>query len=106
LRKLLPGGTSRSYGIQVARIAGLPASLIGRAKEILDNLEGKEVDEAGMPKIAGARSATHTQQLNLFGFQEQGLKKWIQGLNISALTPLEALIELNKMKDYLDNQAS
>jgi DNA mismatch repair protein MutS len=106
LRKLLPGGTSRSYGIQVARIAGLPESLIGRAKEILDNLEGKEVDEAGMPKIAGARSATHTQQLNLFGFQEQGLKKWIQGLNISALTPLEALIELNKMKDFLDNQAS
>jgi DNA mismatch repair protein MutS len=101
LRKLLPGGTSRSYGIQVARIAGLPAPLIRRAKEILDNLEGKEVDEAGMPKIAHSRETSHTRQLRLFGFQEQGLKTWIQGLNISELTPLEALIELNKMKDYL-----
>ena len=105
LRKLLPGGTSRSYGIQVARIAGLPAPLIGRAKEILDNLEGKEVDETGMPKIAGSRESAHTRQLKLFGFQEQGLKKWIRGLNISEMTPLEALIELHKMKNYLDSKA-
>jgi DNA mismatch repair protein MutS len=105
LRKLLPGGTSRSYGIQVAKIAGLPQSLIGRAKEILDNLEGKEVDEAGMPQIARSREADDTRQLTLFGFQEQGLKKWIQELNLSEMTPLEALIELNKMRNYLENSS-
>jgi DNA mismatch repair protein MutS len=102
LRKLLPGGTSRSYGIQVAKIAGLPASLINRAKEILDNLEGKEVDEAGMPQIARSKGSSDRGQLNLFGFQEQGLKKWVQDLNLSEMTPLEALIELNKMKHYLE----
>jgi DNA mismatch repair protein MutS len=105
LRKLLPGGTSRSYGIQVAKIAGLPDALIGRAKEILDNLEGKEVDETGMPKIARSKEATDTRQLGLFGFQEQGLKKWLQDLNISEMTPLEALIELNKMKAYLERSS-
>ena len=106
LRKLLPGGTSRSYGIQVARIAGLPAPLITRAKEILDNLEGKEVDEAGMPKIARSAETVQSRQLGLFGYPEQSLKKWIQTLNIEALTPLEALIELNKMKDLLDSHGS
>ena len=104
LRKLLPGGTSRSYGIQVARIAGLPDPLIRRAKEILDNLEGKEVDEVGMPRISHSKEVARSAQLNLFGFQEHGLKKWIQGLNLSEMTPLEALIELNKMKDYLERQ--
>ncbi|MBW1803499.1 MAG: DNA mismatch repair protein MutS, partial [Deltaproteobacteria bacterium] len=55
LRKLIPGGTSRSYGIQVARIAGLPEWVIERAKEILENLEGQEMDEAGRPRMAHAR---------------------------------------------------
>jgi DNA mismatch repair protein MutS len=104
LRKLVPGGTSRSYGIQVARIAGLPAPLIRRAKEILDNLEGKEVNEAGMPRIAGPGEKTKGDQLSLFSLQDQRLKRWIEGLNISSMTPLEALIELNKMKEYLDRQ--
>ncbi|MBN2032927.1 MAG: DNA mismatch repair protein MutS [Deltaproteobacteria bacterium] len=105
LRKLIPGGTSRSYGIQVARIAGLPDPLIRRAKEILDNLEGKEVDEAGLPKIARSKETGNIEQLQLFGFQEQGLRKWIKGLNTSEMTPLEALIELSKMKDFLERQS-
>jgi len=104
LRKLVPGGTSRSYGIQVARIAGLPVPLIRRAKEILDNLEGKEVDEAGMPQIGRSKAKDKADQLSLFGFQDQRVKQWIEGLNISAMTPLEALIELNRMKEYLDRQ--
>ena len=104
LRKLLPGGTSRSYGIQVARIAGLPVPLIQRAKEILDNLEGKEVDEAGMPQIGRSNVKEKADQLSLFSFQDQRVKQWIEGLNISSMTPLEALMELNRMKEYLDRQ--
>jgi len=104
LRKLVPGGTSRSYGIQVARIAGLPGPLIRRAKEILDNLEGKAVDEAGVPRIAGPRGNGKGDQLSLFSLQDLRLKEWIEGLDISSMTPLEALIELNKMKEYLDRQ--
>jgi len=107
LRKLIPGGTSRSYGIQVARIAGLPENVIERAKEILSNLEGGEVDEAGRPRLAQSiqkKPKTDAMQLNLFGVQDQRLKKWVEELDISAMTPLEALIELNKMKEYVNSR--
>jgi DNA mismatch repair protein MutS len=107
LRKLVPGGTSRSYGIQVARLAGLPSAVIERAREILDNLEGREMGEGGMPLVASARRKTEkeeTHQLQLFGAQDHRLKRWIQKLDISSMTPLEALIELNKLKSYLENQ--
>ncbi len=105
LRKLVPGGTSRSYGIQVARIAGIPEGVIERAKEILANLEGEELDEVGRPRLArssGKKDLEDSLQLNLFGSQDQRLIKRIRELDISVLTPLEALIELNKLKEYLD----
>ena len=107
LRKLVPGGTSRSYGIQVARIAGLPEEVIERAKEILNNLENGELDETGRPRLAHSltlKDASDTQQMNLFGAHDQRLRKWIQRLDISSMTPLEALIEFNKLKNYLDEQ--
>ena len=52
LRKIVPGGADKSYGIQVARLAGLPASVIARAKEILANLEEAELNAEGRPKLA------------------------------------------------------
>jgi DNA mismatch repair protein MutS len=103
----VPGGTSRSYGIQVARIAGLPEGVLERAKEILGNLEGEELDEAGRPRMAHSRKTKPSddlRQLSLFGAKEQKLKKWIQGLDISTMAPLEALIELNRLKEYLDKE--
>ena len=57
LRKIAPGGSDKSYGIQVARLAGMPAPVIERAKEILANLEEGELGESGQPKIAKRRSA-------------------------------------------------
>jgi DNA mismatch repair protein MutS len=107
LRKLVPGGTSRSYGIQVARLAGLPSAVIERAREILDNLEGREMGEGGVPLVASTRRKKEKEeilQLHLFGVQDHRLKRWIQKLDISSMTPLEALIELNKLKSYLENQ--
>ncbi len=104
LRKMVPGGTSRSYGIQVARIAGLPERVLKRAKEILDNLEGSELDEAGRPRLAHSLSERHEaefEQLSLFGSQDRRLREWIGGLDISSMTPLEALIQLNKLIEYV-----
>jgi len=109
LRKLVPGGTNRSYGIQVARIAGLPKNVIERAKEILHNLEKEELDEVGRPRMAYSKRRKDkgdVLQLNLFGAQDQRLKKWIRDLDISTMTPLEALVELNKVKEHLDKQAT
>jgi DNA mismatch repair protein MutS len=71
LRRIVPGGADKSYGIQVARLAGLPAEVIDRAKEILANLEEGELSEAGQPKLARQRSRRMRDiasgQLNLFG---------------------------------------
>jgi DNA mismatch repair protein MutS len=69
LRKIVPGAADQSYGIQVARLAGLPDAVIDRAREILANLEEGELSESGQPKIAKKRSRKSrddTSQLNLF----------------------------------------
>jgi DNA mismatch repair protein MutS len=69
LRKIVPGASDKSYGIQVARLAGLPPEVIDRAKEILTNLEEGEFGEEGQPKIAkhkSRKSKDNPNQLSLF----------------------------------------
>jgi DNA mismatch repair protein MutS len=101
LRKILEGGASRSYGIQVARLAGLPQKVIERAKEILSNLESSELDALGMPKLATSkRLASKRQspaQLSLF-VRADPLRAELSRLNIDSLTPLEALNVLHELK--------
>jgi len=66
LRKIVPGRADRSYGIQVARLAGLPPEVIARAKEILTGLEHDELSRGGRPTLSG--TAGHgVRQLALFG---------------------------------------
>jgi DNA mismatch repair protein MutS len=80
LRKILPGATDKSYGIQVARLAGLPKEVVERAKEVLTNLEEAELSAEGQPNLAksktesGAEKAKETPQLYLFG-RGKGAKK-------------------------------
>jgi len=102
LRKLVEGGTSRSYGIQVARLAGLPGEVIDRAKEILVNLERGELNEVGIPKIALSKRYRHkleNYQLSLLGRSTDCLSEELKRLDISTLTPLEALNKLNELKE-------
>jgi len=78
LHKILPGGTDKSYGIQVARLAGLPKEIIQRAKEVLNNLEEAELSAEGKPKLAktkkkssprsaGSKIKESPPQMYLFG---------------------------------------
>jgi DNA mismatch repair protein MutS len=70
LRKIVPGAADKSYGIQVARLAGLPGEVITRAREILHNLEEGEFSETGQPKLAqryGRKGRSDPNQLSLFG---------------------------------------
>ncbi len=69
LRKIVPGAASRSYGIQVARLAGIPEPVLARAREVLANLEGDELTETGQPRFArrGGRRQAAAPQLALFG---------------------------------------
>jgi DNA mismatch repair protein MutS len=100
LRRLVPGGVNRSYGIQVARLAGLPNAVVGRAREILRNLEGEEFDERGQPRLAGAGAgeAPDGGQLGLFAGGAADLRPGevealttLRSLDPDRTTPLEAL---------------
>ncbi len=101
LRKIMEGEANRSYGIQVARLAGLPQGVIDRAKEILSNLERAELDATGMPKIATTKKSVQqprpSAQLSLFS-QPDPVRTELRELRIDRLTPLEALNVLDQLK--------
>jgi DNA mismatch repair protein MutS len=101
LRKIVPGGASHSYGIQVARLAGIPREVIDRAREILHNLEKGEYVEGGAPRIAGGKKGSmkpDNPQLSLFETAEDLLRTRLKCLNVATLTPLEALNILDELK--------
>ena len=102
LRKLVPGGTSRSYGIQVAKLAGLPHSVIERSQEVLQNLEAGEFDEIGKPRIASHGDAKSTGQLHLFTKPlNSEVAEKLENVDTSTLTPIEALNILHEIKQKL-----
>jgi DNA mismatch repair protein MutS len=107
LRKIVEGGTNRSYGIQVARLAGLPQRVIDRAKEILSNLEKGELDAMGMPKIATTKMATSKPkpplQPSLF-FQPDAIRSELKSIKLDRLTPLEALNILDELKKKAEKE--
>jgi len=101
LRKIVEGGTNRSYGIQVARLAGLPQKVIDRAKEILSNLERGELDATGMPKIAKTKMAVSKRepplQPSLFTMPDP-IRSELKKIKTDQLTPIEALNILDQLK--------
>jgi DNA mismatch repair protein MutS len=101
LRKIMEGGTSRSYGIQVARLAGVPDEVIRRSQEILKNMEKGELDDMGVPRIAqGKKTAakgTMKNQLSLFMDDREVVLTELADLDTTVLTPLEAL---NRLHDW------
>ncbi|MEN8181590.1 MAG: DNA mismatch repair protein MutS [Myxococcota bacterium] len=108
LRRLAAGGANRSYGIQVARLAGLPEPVVARAREILANLEGGELDAEGQPRLAGSGSTPSPPgraQLDLFtpsgsapplGAAEREVLAALRALDPERTTPLEALAALER----------
>jgi len=101
LRKLVEGATSRSYGIQVARLAGLPAEVIDRAKEVLNNLEQGEFTDGGIPKLALSRKkkiSWDSRQMNLFQTPPDPLREALRKVDPDHLTPLDALNILSDLK--------
>ncbi len=100
LRTIIPGGASHSYGIQVARLAGMPSDVIERAKEILRNLESGEFEE-GAPRLAKSSKKPpkeQSSQFSLFETTEDQLRQRLKKMNIATLTPLEALNLLDELK--------
>jgi len=104
LRKIEPGGCDHSYGIQVARLAGLPDEVIQRAREILDNLESNELAGNNLPKLAVSASdkkVPHSGQLDIFEKEEAELRSALKAIELNELTPLQALNKLNELKKMM-----
>jgi DNA mismatch repair protein MutS len=99
LRKVVAGRSDRSYGIQVARLAGLPPAVVARAREILNGLERDELSRGGRPSLSGEGSETR-QQLGLFQAPaaEDPLRLRLRELDPDRLTPLQALSLLADLK--------
>ncbi len=103
LRKVVPGRSDRSYGIQVARLAGLPPSVVSRAREILNGLERDELSRGGRPSLSGAGVVVdRQQQLGLFQAPSSGedpVHRRLREIDVNQLTPLQALSLLAELKD-------
>jgi DNA mismatch repair protein MutS len=100
LRKVVPGRADRSYGIQVARLAGLPPSVVARAREILTGLERDELSRGGRPSLSG--NAPNRQQLGLFqapSAEDDPLRRRLRAVDVNQLTPMKALALLAELKD-------
>jgi len=105
LRRIVEGGTSRSYGIQVARLAGLPEEVVARAREVLANLEKGELDEKGLPRLASGKEGGREQgadQLNLFGQRGNRIYRELEKVDPNRLTPLEAVQLLYHWKKIME----
>lgn len=102
LRKLAPGGSKHSFGIHVAKMAGMPPALIQRANEILRQLEEKHVEDhlhEQMKKISAPKV-----QLSIFDAHSETfaeIRKLLEDIDINRLTPVEALMKLNEVKGLL-----
>jgi DNA mismatch repair protein MutS len=95
LRKVVPGKANKSYGIQVAKIAGVPRDVISRAEQVLDSIEQENVLEVK----AGKR--VHKQSLLLSPEKESTIEEELKKINVSKMTPMEAYIKLNELKKKL-----
>jgi DNA mismatch repair protein MutS len=104
LRKVTEGSSSHSYGIQVARLAGVPGQVVQRAREILRNLESGQQDGAGHSRLAPSAGKAgvrpEAEQPSLFP-AVQPVAEDILRLDLTGMTPLEALIKLQELQDRL-----
>ena len=107
LRKLAPGGSEHSFGIHVARLAGMPREIVERADSVLHRLEKAAENgrsAASTPDVAAAASAQPGVQLSFFQLDDPVLEQVrdaLLGIDINNLTPLEALTKLNNIRNIL-----
>lgn len=106
LRKIVKGGTDRSYGIHVAELAGLPQEVITRATEILSSLEMSSVADEGKPKLSTIKPHDIPKpiQLTLFEPQSHRVVDELKEIDLNKITPIEAINRLNELKKMVEGR--
>jgi len=103
LHKIVPGSADKSYGIHVAQLAGVPRTVLDRAKVILRTLESDPVDESGQPRIPERRTRKKMEkQLALFEEETHPVIDELRQLNVNEMTPMAALQELHRLREKLN----
>ncbi|WP_288983496.1 DNA mismatch repair protein MutS [uncultured Flavobacterium sp.] len=100
IRKLVKGGSAHSFGIHVAKMAGMPQIVIQKAQKLLKQLEKRHSSE----ELSGIKSANDELQLSFFNLDDpllEDIKEEIMNIDINTLTPVEALMKLNEIKRML-----
>jgi len=103
LHKIVEGGTDKSYGVHVARLAGVPREVVERAKHILADLEASHLDSSDRPRIAPAEPGLPVREVQLTLFEGQGaaLIDELRRLDLETMTPIDALNKLKQLRDGL-----
>ena len=103
LRRVVPGSSDKSYGLHVARLAGIPDQVVDRAGEILANLQAQEYDLKGQPRLARGQYSQTDQpsQLALFTPAEELVGSILREIDVERLSPLAALNLINALKSRL-----
>ncbi|MFR8839091.1 MAG: MutS-related protein [Clostridium sp.] len=116
LRKIVKGGADKSYGIQVAKLAGVPEPVISRAKELVEELSDADITARAKEIASGSRSAqprrsverpdeVDLRQMSIFDtVREEDIIRELMDLDISRLSPVEALVTLDKFQSRLKNR--
>jgi DNA mismatch repair protein MutS len=102
MRKIERGAADKSYGIQVARLAGLPDVIIKRAREVLETLEQDELADTGLPKFAAKKRFKPKEQMGLFDARKGPVVERILGLDVAGMTPEEAMKELRELRELAE----
>ena len=97
LRKIIPGGADKSYGIHVAQMAGVPLTVIQRANEILQSLDGGTV-AVSSDTVSESQPSFDQNQMSLFARQENRLRDKLKGIDLNHLTPMQALTLLDELQ--------
>ena len=103
LHKILPGGTDKSYGIHVAKLAGVPKSILERSKEILEELESTFTKEATGSHLAKHKTKKPPQDI-LFVQRHKGILDKLNSTDVNKLTPIDAINLLNQIKNEIDKK--
>jgi DNA mismatch repair protein MutS len=106
IRKVVPGPADQSYGIEVAKLAGIPDDVTIRAREVLANLESTQYGVDSVPRLAGGEHgplAGGPRQMSLFDAGPSRVEREICDLDVTTITPLEAFEKLVELKRLIEN---